>query len=261
MSRNLLHREKFAVYADCEDVGVSVDMHKEVKRKNIVVADAGIDVSSSSSLNSIVDRMDWGTWLPAAADAYNISPNVNDYVLKPTIICPTDLPNRNGVGFPLKELTAWDMETHMQVYKGWKGCPTFSDHDNTDPLKARGVVVDVIIKPVKGYQGNIWKVFGLAAFDRSKYPDVAQRILTGERRTVSMGAYVESYACSICNSEVGKCEHTSNSRHKLTPMDFGLDPVTGKLIYRNCIGITPFELSEVEVPAWSVSEMADRTFK
>lgn len=246
------HQGKIAVYADCDTLG-PIDLHNEIKRKSVVVASEGVQVMSDSPLRQIGDALDWTSWLPFCAKSYCISPNPEDYVLLPTIICPSDLPNRNGVGFPLNELTRWDPETHQQVYRGWKGCPTYSEHQNNDHTKARGVVIDSVLRKVEGVHGNFWKVLGLAAFDRNKYPDVAQRLLTRRTTTVSMGALVSAYSCSVCGQQIsdhGTCGHI-NLRNKL---DFGIDGRTGKLIYRRCHGIVPFELSEVQVPAWRVAE-------
>ena len=245
-------RNKIAVYADCEPYGNGpIDMHKEFKNKNLVSSKGSIVTANSQTvLNKMTPVLDWESWLPSAAQAYNISADPKDYILLPTIICPADIPNRNGVSFPDEELTKWNMEAHQPVYKAWKGCPTFSEHENEDPLQARGVVLDVIRRRAKGFKGDVFKIFGLAAFDRSKYPDVAQRLLSRYTTTVSMGAYVDRYECGLCGAEAGRCNHI-NMRNAF---DFGIDPATGGLIYRICRGITPFELSEVQVPAWSVSE-------
>lgn len=251
MRQNINHKHKMAVYADCESYGHAIDVHKEFKAKNLSRSKGHIVTANNQTvLNQLTPVIDWESWLPSAAAAYNISPDPRDYVLLPTIICPADIPNRNGVAFPLTELTKWNLDSHQPVYKSWRGCPTFSEHDNQDNSKARGVVIDAILRKATSFQGEVYKVFGLAAFDRSKYPEVARRLLNRETTTVSMGAYVDSYACGLCGQAAGKCNHI-NMRNAY---DFGIDPKTGGLIYRICKGITPFELSEVAVPAWAVSE-------
>lgn len=244
-------RTKHAVYADCDSFGLAIDVHKEIKNKSIsIVAGEGINVTASSGISEISPALDWLSWLPFCAKSYNISPNPEDYVLLPTIICPSDIPNRNGVAFPLAELVRWCPELRQQVYKGWKGCPTYTEHQNSDHKQARGVVIDSVMRPVKDFQGNIWKVLGLCAFDRTKYPDVAHRLLTRQTTTVSMGAYVEGYSCGLCGADAGMCTHINLRR----PRDFYIDSATGRLVYRKCHGLTPFEVSEVETPAWSVAE-------
>ena len=59
----------------------------------------------------ILNELDWKTWLPFAAKPYHISPNPDDYVIVATPIIPSDLPNRNGVGFPLNQLLKFDPVT------------------------------------------------------------------------------------------------------------------------------------------------------
>ncbi len=241
---------KFVVYADCDTFNQPIDVHSALKKKDLVVESGNLVVTASSDVNAVTNALDWLNWLPFCAKEYKTSPDPRDYVLMPTIICPSDIPNRNGVGFPLHELVRWDPEAHQQVYKGWKGCPTFSEHDNMDNNKSRGMVVDSVMRKVNGFEGNIYKVLGLAAFDRTKYPEVASRLLNRDTTTVSMGALVTSYSCGLCGAAAGHCGHINLKR----PRDFYLDPVSGGLVYRKCHGISAFELSEVQVPAWAVAE-------
>jgi hypothetical protein len=167
------------------------------------------------------------------------------------IVMPSDLPNRNGVGFPLRELIRWDPEVGRQAYKTWKGMPTYSEHANDNYSQARGVIADSILRKMTGFNnGQIWKVMLLLCFDRNKYPDVANRILTGETNSYSMGAWVNSYQCSYCNAEFGKCGHI----HPKKPNEMNL--VNGHLAFRNAIGIRGFECSEVGTPAY-ISAISD----
>lgn len=243
---------KFAVYADAAGMGMVVDLHKEMKNKSVVIEGDRIQVTATSELNAVSSQLDWKDWLPYCAKEYNISDKVEDYILLPTIICPSDFPNRNGVGFPLEELIKWDPEIHQQAFRGWKGCPSYEEHKNDDCKQARGVVIDSVLRKVKGFKGNIFKVLGLAAFDRNKYPDLAHRLLTRQQTDVSMGAMVEGYRCSLCNALAGGCGHINLRR----PRDFYIDNATGRLVYRKCVGIQPFELSSVATPAWTVSSSA-----
>lgn len=245
-----LKNGKFAVYSTCDFLTQPIDVHREVKRKNIVMASGALQATSSSEMQTVTNNLDWLSWLPWAAKQYRTSEDVKDYILIPTIICPSDIPNRNGIAFPLAELCRFDPTTHRQVYKNWKGCPTFLEHDNEDHTKAKGMVVDSVLRQAKGFRGTIWKVLGLAAFDRTRDPELAAKLLNRDITTVSMGAYVESYSCPICYKAIGQCNHLNPRAAR----DFRLDPVTGKLIYRRCHGLEPFELSAVQVPAWSVAE-------
>lgn len=242
---------KSVVYSDCPALNVPVDVHRAVKNKDIVIAgDGNLLVAPNSSLSPIGSTLDWQSWLPFCAREYKISTNPLDYVLLPVIICPSGIPNRNGVGFPLEELCKWDSEIHQQVYRGWVGCPTYEEHANDDFKQARGVVIDSVLRKVPDVQGNIWKVLGLAAFDRTKYPELAARLLGRKTNDVSMGCMVSNYSCSICHKLSGSCNHINMRK----PRDFQIDALTGKLAYRRCHGIQAFELSSVSTPAWTVCE-------
>ena len=248
-----------AVYADCMLPDLPpIDVHKAMKSKDVKVEGANIVLANSSASEvAIGDHLDWLSWLPQAAKTYDCSSDPADYVFVPVPVCPTDLPNRNGVAFPYNELVQFCPDLHQIVYKSWKGCPTYSEHKNDNPLLARGMVIDSTLRPVKGYGANkLYKVMALAGFDRSKFPDVAQRILSREGNAYSMGAYVREYTCSVCGHKLmydektralSRCEHT-NPRNKL---DFQLK--NGVLAFRNCHGISPFELSEVATPAWGLA--------
>jgi len=249
MSRIQMSGGKFAVYSDCDTFNSPIEVHKALKSKDLVIESDTLQVTASSDVNAVSSQLDWLKWLPFCAKEYNISKDPADYVLMPTIICPSDVPNRNGVGFPLQELVKWDPDNHRQVYKGWKGCPTYVEHDNSDCRRSHGVVVDATMRKVQGFQGGVWKVLGLTAFDRSKSPELAHQILTRQRDAVSMGALVAGYTCGLCGVQAGCCSHINLRR----PRDFYLDAVTGKLVYRRCYGISPFEVSSVATPAWAVA--------
>ena len=66
--------------------------------------------------------------LPYFAEVYEISANINDYVLVPTIIMPSDLPNRNLVAFPREELLRANPEMGTLGYQTWRMKHTCKDH-------------------------------------------------------------------------------------------------------------------------------------
>ena len=87
---------------------------------------------------SLVTNLDFETWLPFAAKTYHISPRIEDYVVIPTPICPADLPNRNGIGFPLQELVRYQPPPiSRQVYKAWAGTPVHLEHCFAGSTKVR----------------------------------------------------------------------------------------------------------------------------
>lgn len=198
--------------------------------------------------------------LPAIADAYQISSNPLDYIFRPVVAIVSDIPNRNGVGFPLSTLTAWNPQRGCLTYATWKGMPMFEEHgkyhpdpDNPDHRLALGVIADVALKPLRGWGGNrLWKVLMLAAIDLTSGhklvdKDLPRKVNTGEINTYSMGALVNSYICSVCGSQVGRCTHIDES----SPVAF--NPVNRSIAYRLCVGVEGVELSVVADPAVAIA--------
>lgn len=195
-------------------------------------------------------------WLPFAAMAYKISADPGDYLFRPVIAIISDLPNRNGVGFPASELTKWNVDGGCQAYRTWIGKPMHSEHgtwhpdpDNPDPELAIGVIVDVAMTPLIGFgQNKLWKVLMLAALDRTKDRDRVKRIEAGTLNTYSMGALVNYYTCSYCGGIVGKsCNHIDPEQPVV------LYTLRGKLVYRLCAGVMGAELSSVGDPAYGIA--------
>ncbi len=115
-----------------------IDIHKQLKKSgNITKNKNGMSVIASiDDTNTFKETLDITTWLPFAAKKYNISPDINDYIILPVFTIPTELANRNGVAFPLKSLLEFNTEQGMQAYKTFKGKPTFYEHNNSDHTKA-----------------------------------------------------------------------------------------------------------------------------
>lgn len=246
-----------AVYADSRAFRGAVDLHAHMKSKNIVTASEGqkqsLILANDMGMGAeSFHHLEFSSWLPFAAKSYIISPNVEDYVLVPVIAMPTELPNRNGVGFPLKELAAWRVEDGMLAYQTFRGKPVHVEHDNQDPTKGVGVIVDTALVPMVGYGGGlIWKLLLLLAIDRSKDPVYAQYVTSGEINSYSMGAWVEQYSCGYCEQPAGQCAHINLRR----PRD--LYVLNGKLVYRRVHGIKGFECSIVRDPAY-VTAISDK---
>lgn len=201
-------------------------------------------------------ELDAKVWLPFAAKTYNISPNIEDYLISVTPICPSDLPNANGYAFPLSELTRFQAPpVSRQVYKAWTGTPLHLEHDNEDPTKALGVVLDSSLHKIKGYnQGKIWKVMGMAALDKNKAPEQAELMASGKLRTFSMGTDAGSITCSVCGAPeregIVSCGHLDANAPFKVITDFD---GTQTLAFRNAHDLNPIELSVVSTPAWSMA--------
>lgn len=254
-------RNSFAVYANAEASLPLIDLHKESKKSGslqtasdgkISIGLTGLGQAGGDSDNQRIP-LDVAQWLPFAAPKYQISADLRDYLVVPVIAVPSDLPNRNRIAFPLKELLAFNPETGTQAYKSWVGKPTFSEHKNDVHAEAYGVVADTSLVKLNGWVGGkVWKLLMLAMFDRSKNIERCAQIATGEVNSYSMGAWVQGYNCSVCNAEVGKCQHV-----ELRDTRANLTEVNGRLAFKNCSGIVGFELSVVNTPAW-ISAVSDK---
>lgn len=193
------------------------------------------------------------SWLPMASQVYNISPNIKDYVVVPVIIMPSDLPNRNSVSFPHETLIGFNPIQGRLNYKTWSGKPCYAEHNHFKMEEAKGIVFDTYMSKLNHAKGNLFKVTALCGFDRTKDYALAQEILTGRRKSYSMGAFVSQYECSICGetSKRGKlnteCGHVIRGKPKFYETKYGYLP--SYLLAR--IGIEGFEVSSVTVPAWS----------
>lgn len=221
-------------------------------QKAVSVSDAATDMGT-------VKGLDYEAWLPIAAKVYQISDRIQDYVLVNTVICPSTVPNRNGVGYPAKELAKY-MPAPTRVYENWKYKPVCLEHDSENPEESYGVILDTTLTRVTGYgQGKIWKVMGLLAIDKAKHPDIAYKVLRGLNDTYSMGAMVQGFNCSFCGTE---CYHDPD-----TGQDFGCHHITSTktvnwgiqkdaqgrdhVTFLNAYGIFPVECSIVADPAWT----------
>jgi hypothetical protein len=222
-----------------------LDLHSSIKRKDVTASTKSVVADGKSVGMAGKIKLDWASWLPFAAKQYNISPNVEDYILVPVFTIPTDLPNRNGVGFPLEQLVRFNPEYGMQAYKTFKGKPTFEEHVNEDYTKAKGVIADVFMRKMPKY--GIWKMLELLTFDRTRDPDLCRDILKGDLNSYSMGAWVDAYTCSYCGAEMGKCGHL----HPKSKVDFY--QLGDTLVYRKVVNPVGFETSAVRIPAYTVA--------
>lgn len=202
------------------------------------------------------DSISFENRLPAIAEALNLSDRPGDYIFRPVVVIVSDIPNRNGIGFPLKTLTSWNPERGCFAYETWRGMPMFEEHgkyhpnpDDPDPKLALGVVADVSLRPLRGYGDNkLWKVLMLAAMDRTsghklKDKDLVNKVEMGEVNTYSMGALVGGYRCSYCGSPVGLCNHVDKSRSPC------FEVIGDHVAYLQCVNIAGVELSVVGDPA------------
>lgn len=238
----------------------------EIRKPNVLItsSEASVIEEESELERDTLIKLDYPTWLPFAAKLYEISPDIEDYILVNTPICPSDLPNRNGIGFPLAELTRFiEPPVSRMAYKAWSGCPVHYEHKNEIHKDAYGVILDASLHKVTGYGGGkLWKVMGILAIDKKKYPKMAERVRTGEVNTYSMGALVDRFTCSYCGTELTKhshCHHINPGRVKdYLSETLDWNPIlnydnTKHIAFRNAHGINPIETSIVESPAWTTA--------
>lgn len=149
------------------------------------------------------------------------------------------------------------------------GKPIFVDHNNTDPRRGRGVIVDSkfrILDQKTAAADDYWKsadvdpehlpaseIELLLEVDAKQYPKFAKAIRNGDLDGFSMGANVEYTKCSHCGNEAhDPTEFCSHVLMKGAHHDFK-DSSTGKRIskrsYENCYGCGFFEISGVFDPA------------
>lgn len=194
-------------------------------------------------------------WLPFAAQVYHLSQDIRDYVLVPVPVMNTELPNTNGDSVTLKEMLKFDPELGMQAFKSFRGKPCHLEHDNRDHRKAKGVILDVFLRPIRRFgNGRYYKLIELMAYDRSKDPLLVNSLLSGENNAYSVGFYYKSYTCSVCGKTVGQtkfgsaetCDHTFLRKRPYAMPD-------GRLAYRQCHDIRGFETSVVADPAFKIA--------
>lgn len=209
-------------------------------------------LNANSNLTDFVREsiLDLPDWLPVAAEVYDISPNLKDYVLVPVVSMPSDLPNRNGAAFPLSLLASFNPEAGMISYKTWVGKPTHVEHQSDNMREAKGIILGTAMFPLKGVQGDLWKLVKLSAWDRNKDSALVNGILNKTKASYSMGALSSDYACSICGHSYieglkkGFCDHVTD----VDPMKI----VGERLAYWNVAGIMQgIELSNVGTPAFT----------
>lgn len=227
------------VHADaCNSYNPVEAVHKE-EQKSVFVNAGVLDEVKAAILDS-------QSTLPYFAELYGLSASLRDYILVPTVIMPSDLPNRNCVAFPKEELLRATRETGRLAFQTWVNAIAAADHKNsTIPDHAKGIVFGTFIRPMQKAKGDLVKVIALLGFDRTRDPILANKILTGERKAYSMGAMCSHYTCSICGTHHpdSTCEHVTFRKPEFKTFN-------NQLAYLKARNFVGFEVSSVEVPAY-----------
>ena len=189
-------------------------------------------------------------WLKGASETYAISEDPRDYVLVDIPIVTVDVPNRNLQSFPYEEVSYFDPLYGRMVYQTFDAKPLHIDHDNKDPLKAKGAIFDSSMEYVEAY--NVWKIRILSGWDRTKDPWLVNQILDKKRNGYSMGSLVEAFVCSSCgavDTNLRKCSCMLKGKGYVMP--------TGHLVFQQCCGVNYIECSSVDDPADITAESND----
>lgn len=189
-------------------------------------------------------------WLPLAADHYKISKDLRNYVLMVTPSMISDIPNTKADSVSLPEMLRFNPSIGMPAFRSFVGKPCFREHANNDIAQSKGVILDVFLRPLKGFANNKHaKLIQLLAIDKDKDKDLAYKVEAGEINTVSVGIYYSCFSCSICGNLVSPTQGQPCVHTNLKVRTY-MDPETGKLVYRKCYNINAFETSVVEDPAY-----------
>lgn len=230
---------------------ITADVHQTSGVKELKNLQKTVLASSASEIDKRIFNipLDVNRWLPQASKTYKISKDINDYLVVPVCIFLSDLPNRNGVAFPLQELIKFNPDTGDLAYKSWKGKPTFEEHKNNILSEAKGVIFDAFVEDAPEFEGDLIKVILLLGFDKTKDSILYNKILSGERPCYSMGAYSNDFVCSVCGKRLSKggCIHASTTSPKFEVFD-------NKLGFYNAVDICGFECSNVGTPAFLTAE-------
>jgi len=189
------------------------------------------------------------SWLPAASQTYQISPDINDYLLVDVSAVTCDIPNRNLQGFPYEEVTYFDHAYGQMVYQTFVGKPSCQDHHNEvdeNPDYAKGVIFDASLQYIEDF--DIYKIRLLQGFDRTKDQELVKAIENGKRKYYSMGALVSNFVCPVCGAIRNQGMNCPCSRYQRGSV------YEGNLIYSLCLGTVYIENSSVVEPADPTAE-------
>ena len=147
----------------------------------------------------------------------------------------------------------WPVDQIKKSYKSFIGRPIYVEHNNSDPERARGVILDAIYRETKLASGIIdASVYCLMEVDAVTFPKLARAIESGQLNAVSMGADVDGTECSACGKYASKpsefCAHIPRLKGRNVTV-YKAGKRVEALVYESCINPNFFELSFVFEPA------------
>jgi hypothetical protein len=148
---------------------------------------------------------------------------------------------------------AWPVDQIKKSYRTFVGRPIYVEHNNSDPERARGVILDAVYRESKLASGiTDASVYCLMEVDAQSFPKLANAIMEGQLNAVSMGADVEGTQCSACGKYASKpaeyCTHIPRLKGRNVTV-YKQGKRIDSLVYESCIKPNFFELSFVFEPA------------
>lgn len=249
---------------------------------------ASFEVSEVLDVKGTSDRLKTAS-LDKLSDYSNF--RTNDGYLYARIRAISSRVNKNNDGWPAVELAGspeiFDRHTssegftveaskeHKYGFSTFIGKPIFVDHNNTDPTRARGVIVDAKFHVEDQKTASLDPYYAsenvdpehmpaswvelLLEVDADKFPHLAKAIVAGSKNAAdgidgfSMGCDVEKTICNICkNAATAPSEFCDHIRMKGATFDYkdsSTNERTSRKSYENCYGIKFFEISAVFDPA------------
>ena len=147
----------------------------------------------------------------------------------------------------------WPVDQIKKSYKTFIGRPIYVEHNNSDPERARGVILDAVYRESKLASGiTDASVYCLMEVDAQTFPKLANAVMEGSLNAVSMGADVEGTQCSACGKYASKpaeyCTHIPRLKGRTVTV-YKQGKRIESLVYESCIKPNFFELSFVFDPA------------
>lgn len=156
----------------------------------------------------------------------------------------------------------WPVDQIKKSYKTFIGRPIYVEHNNSDPERARGVILDAIYKESKLASGVIdASVYCLMEVDAETFPKLGNAIMSGKLKAVSMGADVDGTQCSACGKYASKpseyCVHIPRMKGRTVTV-YKEGKRSESLVFESCIRPNFFELSFVFDPADESAWLTDK---
>jgi hypothetical protein len=156
----------------------------------------------------------------------------------------------------------WPVDQIKKSYKTFIGRPIYVEHNNSDPERARGVILDAVYRETKLASGiTDASVYCLMEVDAKTFPKLATAIMDGQLNAVSMGADVEGTQCSACGKYASKpaeyCTHIPRLKGRTVTV-YKQGKRIESLVYESCIKPNFFELSFVFEPADESAWLLDK---